>query len=496
MWGMIKVIEPGAQDLRGPVAQMIKLSRRGLIGNDRANFIKLAGHHVVDLLQHIKFADDEMPVYLLAVGSTEDYGANRNGDGFTRATCEHCHSSFKKHAYFYRDHKNKDPRKSYGLVKESLYNDLMKRIELICGLNMTKEAAERNGGLVADREVDMVSRGEDIPVSMACKVAFDVCSVCQNRARNRSEYCTSPAEGGMCKAGGLRNNMGQVLDDGHVLHADNPDPQFFDISHVFRPADRIAYVMGELEKAAAANGTIVSGAELADAMGVSAPYDLMIDASAPGHVRRQAKLAQVMAATENSISNYHPKALAFTPEVQPPAQLPIQTSEDMGRHKFASYLRALADEKIALPVQDFIVMMTGRTHTQTRDIAEMTKAASPGAFNRMLENGKHRYSIENNPFIPAPASNDELRSWARKNASAYSMSRHHVDNRVRLAALRQVESPTVGQPGDLNKTAVDSTAAAEMAHNYALYKLGFLTAIPDDPDFDLTASLCVLQNYC
>jgi len=79
---MIKVIQPGAQDFSEPVAALIKISSRGLLGADKQVLIKRAGAEFANKLQHIKFAKDEVPVHMIAIGATEDYGPNRNGDGF------------------------------------------------------------------------------------------------------------------------------------------------------------------------------------------------------------------------------------------------------------------------------------------------------------------------------------------------------------------------------------------------------------------------------
>ena len=72
---------------------------------------------------------------------------------------------------------------------------------------------------------------------MACRIPFDVCSGCGHKARTRAEYCKAAT----CKYGGCHDNLGKIAADGHILHVDNPNPSFFDISNVFRPADRTAY---------------------------------------------------------------------------------------------------------------------------------------------------------------------------------------------------------------------------------------------------------------
>lgn len=187
----------------------------------------------------------EVLVHLVALGCVEYYGPNRWGDGFNMRVCRQYVPTFEKYAKFYRHHKNRDPKISYGVVKKAAFNDKMGRIELIVALNATKEAAERNNGLVADSELNKLNSNEPIPVSMSCLAEADVCSGCGHRAKLEKYYCT-PA---ICKYGGLSVNKGKTFEDGHILYADTQAPLFFDISHVRVPADRIAYVLGTIKAA-------------------------------------------------------------------------------------------------------------------------------------------------------------------------------------------------------------------------------------------------------
>lgn len=104
---MIKIITAGSQDFKEPVSQLVKVAHDGLRGNDLKSFVKRAGHQFADSLKHIKLGADEIPVHLIALGATEFYGPNRNGDGFKEATCRQCHRSFVKHAGLQEPRKQK-----------------------------------------------------------------------------------------------------------------------------------------------------------------------------------------------------------------------------------------------------------------------------------------------------------------------------------------------------------------------------------------------------
>ena len=481
---MIKVIQPQAQDFSEPVAALIKTSSRGIVGADKQDFVKRAGAEFVDKVASIKFAQDEVPVHLIAIGATEDYGPNRNGDGFTRDTCKQYHQTFEKFARFYRDHANKNPAKSFGVVKASYYNEPMKRIELICALNGSPAVAEKNGGLLADREIEKLESGKDIPVSMACKIPFDKCSACGNSARTRAEYCDSIENGGHCKAGGLKHNIGRVLDDGHVLHADNPNPSFLDISHVFRPADRIAYVSGRLEKAAST--AVISGAELAEQLGVTMPYDLNA-VNASKKAAQQFSALQELAQAENEIgadfSAWPQTALAASPSVQ--------DTFDVNGSSFAKIseaLKGLADAGVILPVREFLELTV---KTANDDLVAAVCAALPNIFSKLAADDNVADLLEKNSFFPAATAPQNVKLWAEKVARTRSVLTPNIEKRACLAALRSV-TPT---SFSTEKRAC-TTAEHTLAKHYAMYKIAaFAVAREKYSKNLLTANHCVLQNY-
>jgi hypothetical protein len=477
---MIKVIQPQSQDFSEPVASLIKVSSRGIIGTDRQELVKRAGAEFVHKLQHIKFAKDEVPVHMIAIGATEDYGPNRNGDGFTRDCCQKYHHTFEKFARFYRDHANKNPAKSFGIVKASAYHEPMRRIELVCALNGSKEAAERNGGLIADKELEKLANDKDIAVSMACKIPFDKCSACGNSAKTRAEYCDSIENGGHCKAGGLRHNIGRVLENGHVLHADNPDPTFFDISHVYRPADRIAYVSGRLQKAASAN--LLSGVELAEQMGVTAPLTF-------GNLTKVAQtqveaLNQLVLAEQMGTNNWSQTALASDRGVQPAIDVSGCPSV-----KIAEVLRGLADAGVILPLRDFLALTVKSADDR---LVTAVAAALPNVFSKIADDANVVLLLENNDYLPATAASGAVRVWAEKLAHTHSVLPHNVEKRAYTAALRNIQASDF----TYNKQASVSGAETALAQHYGLYKIAAFAAICEKYGNNLlTANHCVLQNY-
>jgi hypothetical protein len=174
-------------------------------------------------------------VYVLALGSWEFYGENRNGDGFPESpymshlnppwisdkeTLVQHYKSFES-AHNFRHHVNKDPQKAVGKVLRAFWNPTMHRVELVVDLDNSKapDLAER------------IAAGEFPPVSMGTRVPFDRCTICGNTAPTRAQYCNH-----------LKFQMKEVI-DGKKVAALNPSPKFFDISWVFRPADATAFML-------------------------------------------------------------------------------------------------------------------------------------------------------------------------------------------------------------------------------------------------------------
>ena len=179
-------------------------------------------------------------IHLIAMGDSDMYGYNRNGDYFAGDVLEKRAHTFVTNGHVFREHRNKDPKKAIGTVKWAGYDPKgMHRVELI--IHMDKDKAEE--------EYEMAKKGEALNFSMSCRVPNDRCSICGNKAKNVSSYCDH-----------LAKNMGKY-DEGMKKYAFayNDEPTFFDISRVKTPADRIArhleYSFADGGKSASFRGT-------------------------------------------------------------------------------------------------------------------------------------------------------------------------------------------------------------------------------------------------
>ena len=199
----------------------------------------------------LKPTDDKyVGIHLTALGDEETYGPNRNGDAFPKEACVRYHDTFVKHGHVFSHHHN-DAEKDeiLGAIKASAYNEKMARVELFIWADKEK----------AKEGLDTLEKTGECAFSMACRVPWDECSICGAHRRNGKDP-------NMCVH--IREQLGKVAEDGKVAFMRNVLPDFFDISFVTRPADRIAWSLKVAE--ASPNGMATSEV-LAKAAGVEEP---------------------------------------------------------------------------------------------------------------------------------------------------------------------------------------------------------------------------------
>lgn len=212
-----------------------------IVDRNHTHQYKYASRKTKDLIHDVKPENNIVKALVLAMSATEYYGPNRNGDGFAETkkkigddwavkpdeTLPKWHCTFEDSAHVFRHHVNKDPQKSLGPVYDSIYNWNMHRVELLVGIDLNA------GSRIAER-----IRGEEYPpVSMGCRIDYDVCNICGNRAPRMRDYCKH-VSGDHPDYG-----MNELLDDGRRCFVWNPAPKFFDLSYVFEPADEIGRTM-------------------------------------------------------------------------------------------------------------------------------------------------------------------------------------------------------------------------------------------------------------
>lgn len=191
------------------------------------SLVKTASSEIQEYWDTLERNDKYAYLWVIGVSAMEYYGCNNNGDAFSEDDLKKTIPDWEKNAHIFIHHVNKDPRKSIGKPVYAWYNDEMHRVELVLAIDRNA-----NG---ASAIVERIRNGEQMYVSMGCHVAYDVCSICGHQSKTRAEYCDH-----------LRFNMKRILPDGKQVYAFNPNPKFFDISIVTRPADPTAFALDKI----------------------------------------------------------------------------------------------------------------------------------------------------------------------------------------------------------------------------------------------------------
>lgn len=407
---------------------------------------------------------------------------NRNADGFKEAELIDWHHTFEKLAKVYQHHKNKDPQKSYGVVKLSYYNPVMRRVELLLGLNKTAEAARRNTGLVDEDFVNDAEADKTLSFSMACKIAYDVCAICDNKAPTRADYCESVKQGGSCPGFGCLDGLSRVLSDGRVQHVDNPRPRFFDISRVRRPADRIAYggLADYLTKAAAQNHK-VGGSELAELLGLETPAWMLGETSVA--TTQLVKLAHELAVLERDVEA---RLAAGDTASAGRANIDVAQLGQPGSPESLEKLAALSLRRVALSPDEFASWLCGGASAEK---SAALRNNLPGIYGRLTGDQDFADWLSDNVYRHADKQpGKRAAAWAEQYADQALTGRD--------VALRTMRNLTAGRAKIAAATRTSATAdvwGGRLAEQYAAYKLAFLETQKDE--LPLTAWFAVRQNY-
>ena len=307
-------------------------------------------------------------------------------------------------------------------------------------------------------------------ISHNCSVPFDVCSCCGNKATKREEYCKAIEDGGMCKAGGLSKNIGKMASvDGKLqqLYADNTQPDFFDISNVFVPADRIAYSSGLVKRASADN---VPFSEK------SAEWEFAYDPEAP----EELSLLQETIMSYQADGEKRASSVGWT-DAKPLTNLHIPNSS-LPKNVY----KALNDCGICLPAANFIQLTQNCSFDKAASLAKIVAPLSNSCLLAMTGS-----DTRNNPYAESAGAPDMLYKWAMHQGLPATT----VKSWVKQAAMNSFEEGSDNRitVEELNKVKNDDWIK-RAAWNYGLYKLAFLQSQPEE-DKDDIAYLLVSRDY-
>jgi len=225
---MDKLLTYAGYDQTGPHIFSLDDDPRRILGHVKMARSRALPGEVEHYIKQARPIPGKTQLLIDALGSSDYWGSNVNGDWFPEKALAHKgddygHRTFMRYGHPFKHHVNKDPARAYGdRVTLSSYDPDMHRVLLIVRVHNDK----------CDDILNDLANNKYWDVSMGCRVPWDECSVCKNRARNRAEYCPH-----------LRYQMNKILPDGRRVCAYNWLPKFFDISFVLVGAEKASHVL-------------------------------------------------------------------------------------------------------------------------------------------------------------------------------------------------------------------------------------------------------------
>jgi len=285
-----------------------------------------------EFLKYAKTKGQE-DLHIIAVGAYEGTGFNRNMDKFIEKWCvKNAHYFKDSDRCVHRHHKNKPESPKYGNVKAAAYNPDMRRIELVVGLD-------------ADKCSDILHEQEKVGHtnwSMASKQAYDICTWCNHKAYTDTDRCAH-----------IPDKLGELNKEGEFCGMDNPDPRWFEISYVKRPADRIGMSLG---KAASAKVPMLPRDYLNVYTDFSMPADDELIISKHAEVKRilLGKLAELEKRVD-AVAIKDPKitSLGETDKIA------ADVMDDLRKLEPKAFFKAAANKGVILSVDNFFSYVFG-----------------------------------------------------------------------------------------------------------------------------------------
>lgn len=243
-----------------------------------------------------------------------------------------------------------------------------------------------------------------------CKIAFDVCSICGNKAKKRSDYCEH-----------ILRDKRKIYPDGRQPYMINYNPTFFDISIVRRRADKIAYV---LEKVASQDTTVSSlNAQAFDDLDSLIPvaeppqvFDIEEDFEKTANVEKKAsdldKLAMIkriqseaVKVLNTGIEEAMPLIESTEPDL-PPALLDAMAK----KHRLEDIMTTFTVNAIPMKPEEFTRIIIVKRGMPLDTFADVLKGVKSAVADRDLKMGEYKddigktlqaYLIARSSFLPA-----------------------------------------------------------------------------------------------
>ena len=408
-------------------------------------------------------------IHLVALGDSEAYPMNRNGDLFPKEACQKYYNTFVEHGHVFEHHRNKDPRKAIGQIKAAAYNPDMHRIELYIWADNEK----------ARDHLERLEKTGEVPFSMACVVKKDRCSVC-GALRER------PGDPDECDH--IRYQLGKIAEDGTQIGTYNDDPTWFDISFVGRPADRIAWNL-KTASAMPEGLTLNSSVRQAEIEGCTLPDNLAIE-TAPARRKREimGKLAEAYSrygAWLSGESRPSPGREVYEFELRKLAGARLDDATISGLREMdpGDAFAALGGAGIVMDAPSFFKYAFGPDYGVVEKYVPHVEKAASSVIREAVESSScaefcncTRYDAR--PMWMARPAPQGIAESMSKSAAAGGFGTGDAVTGI-LSAIASGTAPAFA-PAPMGKSAsVDADVARRLARKYAMYKVAALRDVLD-----------------
>ena len=407
-------------------------------------------------------------IHLVALGDAEAYPMNRNGDLFPKEACEKYVDTFVKHGHVYEHHRNKDPRKALGQIKAAAYNPDMHRIELYIWADNEKSRDH----------LERLEKTGEVSFSMACHVPNDRCSYC-NSVRER------PGDPNECDH--VKYQLGKIAEDGRQIGTYNDHPQWFDISFVGRPADRIAW---NLKVASDMSEDIrLSSVKQAEIEGYVLPDDLAIESDSS---KRKHCIMQKLADAYEKLNSWifgdaKPSGHdIYTFELRKLAGASIDDASIARLRELnpADAFAALGDAGIVMDAGTFFKYAFGPDYGKVEKYASQVSRMVPGIICEAVKSAScaefcnaSMYDATKNGILSKPVPFD-LKASLFKSAAARCFGMDDAVANV-IDAVAGGTAPAFSKGSEKVADGEIKSVAEKLARRYAMYKLAGLCAALD-----------------
>lgn len=430
------------------------------------NTLTKAGSDKSDL--HFEKSAGQTDALVIALGAYEGTGANRNGDIFKEAECLKHYKTFVKSGSKKKDgsydgralnrhHKNKPEDPKYGNIKAAAYNDKMRRIELVIGLDNDKCA----------EEIQKLSEGKQINVSMAAKVAFDKCTWCGYEAKDDRHRCEH-----------IPVKLGEINKRGEMCSMDNINPKWFELSIVGRPADRIGMSL----KLASDNSYIKTASDYKSLYpGFVIPDDVDDTLKISKYAADKRGLVRKLAALEKHIEGViseGPKSskdkylVEEKSKIKHSDNISSEAMDELRKYEPSKLLKALADQGIVFSPEDFIKYLFGSNKLgNTDDLFSKVKKHLPSMFSDLEEHGDDvinddKYEPSASDMIPK-----DILKMVKNLFEDHSLFDKPAHGRImRITIIKKIPMTKLKSKTDEKELSKESSIK-QLANQYAAYKL-------------------------